>query len=758
MLNTTNSTTDLCLIRPKNNKIFLTNVYEGIPQTLILNVTVWLCVIILFSIIRKKAWNHGRLGLINRRHAKNRKWIEVFYAREDSLREEFEGGASGSNNNRRNDGRYSIFIPNDNGFLGWAKVTCQLTDEQFRKSCGPDAVHYLSFQRHLMIVMAIITVISIGIILPVNYHGSLIDPNSFARTTVSNVPPDSPLLWIHVIASIAYIPIVVMIMRRASGRAATKHASTRTVMIENIEKSRCNATFIHHIFHRDFPEIKIIDLDLAYDVQKLTECTEKYSRVVEARKYCERRNVHMRESCCSRNKIDALEYYEIKEEKLRRRVNDLRDIALSRPLGIAFVTVNSAQSARFIVDSYRMRKFTEWDLRYAPTPPDIFWENLQSDYGQWFCKWIIVNASLFIVLFFLTTPIIIVKLLGDLNGYLKMPKFNNQISEFASTLMLLAFAITMPAMVAYTEKLLSHQTRSKLNYTIMTKAFGYLLFMILILPSLGLTSAQAFIEFTILSSFPSNSPHFNQYNQNDTDNFGFRCVFLPGRGAFYVNYVMTAAFIGTAFELMRIPELIDYIWQLCWTKSRAEVSYIRSTILNEYPYGSQYAWTILIFTITTVYSLACPLIMPFAMIYIGLKHFVDRHNLYFAYGQSDMISQGGGRIHSSAVTMTKLSVILLLIATAAFQYVRLKGIFDSKGVILIITLNVTIVLFVFMAFIKRMAFRKAAVVEPMGDPPRYVAPVLVPLFPEPGTSSARNSTIEARDVTIESESETIVDV
>lgn len=37
-----------------------------------------------------------------------------------------------------------------------------------------DAVHYLSFQRHLLILLGLLTICSIGVILPVNLSGDLL--------------------------------------------------------------------------------------------------------------------------------------------------------------------------------------------------------------------------------------------------------------------------------------------------------------------------------------------------------------------------------------------------------------------------------------------------------------------------------------------------------------------------------------------------------------------------------------------------------
>ena len=70
----------------------------------------------------------------------------------------------------------------------------------------------------------------------------------------------------------------------------------------------------------------------------------------------------------------------------------------------------------------------------------------------------------------------------------------------------------MPILVARSESLVRHWTRSSLNRAVMTKTLLLLLLMVLILPSLGLTSAQAFLEWTVNAA-------------NDTGRWD--CVFLP---------------------------------------------------------------------------------------------------------------------------------------------------------------------------------------------------------------------------------------
>jgi len=85
--------------------------------------------------------------------------------------------------------------------------------------------------------------------------------------------------------------------------------------------------------------------------------------------------------------------------------------------------------------------------------------------------------------------------------------------------------------------------------------------------------------------------------------------------------------------------------------------------LSEFPFGIHYAWTLLIFTISTAYSLICPLITPFGLLYLCLKHLVDKHNIYFVYRASGMCGEGQ-KIHVSAVRNVRVGVILLQMTIA----------------------------------------------------------------------------------------------
>jgi len=47
----------------------------------------------------------------------------------------------------------------------------------------------------------------------------------------------------------------------------------------------------------------------------------------------------------------------------------------------------------------------------------------------------------------------------------------------------------------------------------------------------------------------------------------FRCAFLPNSGAFFIGYILISALIGTSIKLLRVPELLLYIFRRLQAKT-----------------------------------------------------------------------------------------------------------------------------------------------------------------------------------------------
>ncbi|VVC30694.1 10TM putative phosphate transporter, cytosolic domain,Calcium-dependent channel, 7TM region, putative [Cinara cedri] len=681
------------------NRLLIT-AYEGIPENLLLNVLGCLILVIFFAFMRKRAWDYGRLALVNKDYEK---WSRIFYGTTD---ENSESNIEDGNSTTTLDNS----MPVDRGLFSWFLTIIQLRDEKILRKCGYDAVQYLSFQRHIMVLMAIITAVSLGVVLPINFAGEQEgDERSFGHTTVSNLRADSPWLWVHVTIAMLYFPLTIFIMRRFSVNLKLEENGecwSRTLMITNIPRRNSHINDLDKHFKEAYPECDVENIQLAYDVNKANELDRNMNTAVQAKQYCENylktvgeRLTVQPHTCgyicigcgfCTSNNLDAIDYYSGEESRLKAELEAEKESAKRRPLGIAFVTMTTIHAARLIYQDhiYKLSKCGRhnpptssvsgllqpyrWRVTFAPPPDDIFWENLTEPSHNRYCKIVLTNSFLIIILFFLTTPVIVLNVMDTLK-LREIEKASPILSEFMPTLLLWTFAALLPVIVIRSDQWLSHWTRSKRNHSIMRKTFVFLLFMGLILPSFGLTSAQAFLEFAF---------------QAGIQTYRWQCVFLPDKGAFFVNYVVTSALIGTSLELIRFPELFMYALRLALSRSKAESHSARRLILWEFPFGVQYAWMLLIFSIVTVYSIACPLITPFGLLYMVTKHFVDRYNIYFAYGKSKISK----RIHSTAINCVMVSIVLLQVSFTSLSMVRhgLHDITIFALVGLVVTLTFTL--------------------------------------------------------------------
>jgi hypothetical protein len=176
---------------------------------------------------------------------------------------------------------------------------------------------------------------------------------------------------------------------------------------------------------------------------------------------------------------------------------------------------------------------------------------------------------------FLTTPSIVMstidkiankyRSIDPLRNVTKQIQFPVVLTSVMPVLLLRIFAAAMPSLVSVTSLLEKQWKKSALDKSMMIKLFVFLSMMILILPSLGLTSIEGFLRWVFESE--------DSVTRNSR--IRWMCMFLPDNGAFFVNYIITSAFIGAVIELLRLADLVFYIYIILTAKSTAERRVIR---------------------------------------------------------------------------------------------------------------------------------------------------------------------------------------
>ncbi|XP_043916147.1 CSC1-like protein 1 [Protopterus annectens] len=533
------------------------------------------------------------------------------------------------------------------------------------------------------------------------------EPLSFGRTTIANLQKGNDLVWLHTVFAVTYLIVTVGIMKHHISRVNHRARSLEkcAIFIVGIPKDATEDAMDGH-FREAYPECTVLDVRQCYDVEKLMYLDQERKKAEKSLAYYTRRleKFGKRELinpkpcgqfCCCNVKgceeVDAIEYYSKLKETMELQYAEEREKVGTKYLGMAFVTFQDNAMAATVLKDFnackchgcncRQRqlstysnglKVSRWAVTYAPAPQNIQWANLSVKGWRRWVRWACINFWLFILLFFLTTPSIIISTMDKFNVTKPIQNLNSAIvSQFFPTLLLWSFSALLPTIVYYSTLLERHWTKSGENRTTMRKLYFFLIFMVLILPSLGFTSLDVFFRWLFDRKFLENV------------NMRFECVFLPDQGAFFVNYVIAAAFIGSGMELIRLPGLLLYTIRMAMAKSAAERRNIRQNQAYECEFGFMYAWMLCVVTVIMAYSITCPMIVPFGLIYLMMKHMVDRYNIYYVFLPAKLDK----KIHYSAVYQTMLAPLLCLIWLYFFSVVRL-GFSAATSVITFIALCV----------------------------------------------------------------------
>uniref|UniRef100_A0A8D0FPK3 Transmembrane protein 63C n=1 Tax=Strix occidentalis caurina TaxID=311401 RepID=A0A8D0FPK3_STROC len=641
-----NSTEEQCFSARSHSTVLEGLPFGGVPTVLAINFILWLLLLLVFSCLRKAAWDYGRLALL---------------MDNDSVPRAGGGGEAPP-----------VLTP-----------TCLSSrDEEIQSKCGIDATTYLSFQRHLLVLLMLVCMLSVAVILPVNFSGDLLDPGWSACHMPAAVLADplfpssrDRLLWLHSIFALIYFILTILCMAH--------HSVARTLMVTHIPKEITDPSLIIKHFHEAYPSCTVTNVQFCFDVRKLMKLDVERRKAMKGRLYFTTKaqkegKIMIKTHPCARifccqpcllPQVDAEQYYGELEEKLTDEFNAERNRIMLKRLDMAFVTFQDERMTAVILKDYshiRCRKHPQqssvttvvkshhWGVHYAPAPSDIIWENLSVRGTSWWVRFILLNVCLFVLLFFLTTPAIIVNTMDMFNVTHPVESLKNPIiTQFFPTLLLWAFSVFLPFLVYYSAFFESHWTRSSENQLTMHKCFFFLVFMVIILPSLGLSSLDLFFRWLF-------DTHFL-----DEADIKFQCVFLPDNGAFFVNYVVTSSLIGTAMELLRIPGLLVYTARLCFAKSEPERLHVNQAY--QFQFGLEYAWTCCIFSVVMTYSITCPIIVPFGLLYMLLKHMVDRYNIYYVYIPTKL----NQRLHVAAISQVVVAPILCMFWLLFFSVLRL---------------------------------------------------------------------------------------
>lgn len=292
-----------------------------------------------------------------------------------------------------------------------------------------------------------------------------------------------------------------------------------------------------------------------------------------------------------------------------------------------------------------------WSVRYAPHPDNVEYYDLLDISTVSRLTIILLYAVMIIMFIFVTTPNVILSVLErwfqlqpekakDLTG------LQGAAINYLSTLLQIIATALLPYLITLISKQIPYEDTSSKNHSIMWKVYLFLVLMVIVMPSVGMTSAQAFLSSDIKAE----------------------CLFPADNGAYFINYVVSSIFLSLVLELIKPADIVSYYFLLLTGRSKADFESGRQYIEKEFSVSMQHTSVLLIFSVVLTYTISCPLIAPVGLIYLIAKHAVDHYQLFYTY----FTKKVDKNMQATIEIFVRVAMILMLFQTTVAISVNTK--------------------------------------------------------------------------------------
>lgn len=555
------------------------------------------------------------------------------------------------------------------------------TDADIIYAKGIDAYEYLLFQRHLILIMIVVNVFCIFLVLPSNWFLGDNFETSFQRTTIKNLKPDSVSYWAHLISSISISLATLYILNSYKNSITSRQAnelSRRTLLIGNIPNEQRNRPSLLAVFASHFSQCKIEAIQFVYDMRTLKSFQEQLDIVVVAKEFCQNykrkynRDLMVKQSevneshiCCGSCRLCSFcfmscfkwpmedsrpgeDFYAEQELYFRSKIRATCRTIVKTPSEFAFITLKSHRQARNVISELNKMKTTDrnqqeklnWSVRYAPHPDNVEYSDLlnynkMSKYTRFS-----LNVLMVFIFIFFTTPTVLLSIFDkiiELRPTSKQSSIENLLISYATTLLQIISTSLLPSLITLISKQMPYEDTASKSHSIMWKTYLFLVLMVIVMPSVGLTSAQAFLSSEI-------NP---------------QCLFPPDNGGYFINYVISSMFLTNISELLKPIDFVTYYFLHLTSRSQADFEGARQALEREFSVSGNHTAVLLMFSVCMTYAISCPLIAPAGLVYLIIKHSVDHYHLFYTYFTKKVDNQ----LQKTLIVFVKSAVLLMLFQT-----------------------------------------------------------------------------------------------
>ncbi|KAL0072477.1 hypothetical protein AAF712_000240 [Marasmius tenuissimus] len=342
---------------------------------------------------------------------------------------------------------------------GWLPPLVRTKEPELLDKVGLDAVTFLRFNRLVRWLFTGITVLTCGILIPINITYNLKNVESEHRDflsmlTIRDVAGD--ILYAHVavtyLITFLIIGVVyyhwkkVIALRLAWFRSPEYMQSfyARTLAVTEVPKKYQSDQGLREIFNTVQMPYPTTSVHIGRRVGRLPELIDFHNDTVrELEQYLvrylkggrvgkKRPTIRIGATCgMGGTKRDAIDYYTEKLKRTEAAIEEYRNqIDTRKAEKYGFASLAAVPYAHIVARKLEGKHPKGTDITLAPNPKDIIWENMSKTSGELRSKRTIGFVWLILVCFFNTVPLFIISILANLNqfmGALTQSKLDRQV-------------------------------------------------------------------------------------------------------------------------------------------------------------------------------------------------------------------------------------------------------------------------------------------------------------------------------------------
>ncbi|KAG0098662.1 hypothetical protein BGZ93_010799 [Podila epicladia] len=323
-------------------------------------------------------------------------------------------------------------------------------------------------------------------------------------------------------------------------------------------------------------------------------------------------------------KVDRIDHRREVFATLDKAVQKMRMSRVFAKTSIGFVTFEEMNSAQILAQTVNTRETLSCITTLAPEPRDVFWDNLNIPPSELGVRSIVVNTTVFFLVFFWAGPVGVFSSFLNLESLEKLlpgitviaeasPIIKSLIQGFLPTVGVTIFLAVVPKILEALSERQGIQAHSEVARSIYNKYFTFILF-------------NVFLVFTVVGTWAQS---VNKVYHNIGELALILAQSLPRVAPFFVNYIILKGIGLLPLQLLQIGEVIEQTAKGFLSKTPRD--YAESRAPPELKYGVVYSNATLMFVIVLIYSCIQPLILVFGVSYFAMGSLVYKYQLLYVF-------------------------------------------------------------------------------------------------------------------------------